>query len=318
MAKIKGENLMVFKNDRSIAYATNHTLNIDAEFDEQNINKDDYDEDWGGGEIKRLNWTITSDNFYSVDGQGNLYDDIEYAMLAMQPFDIVFGRKNGTQTNVPTGGWRPTQGLVYSGKAMITKLELDAQVGEYARFNVEMQGVGALTIRYNYDMDNGSQGSDEQLEEYGNWYDVESYDNAIRNGYDTIEFGALDELSVKVGDIMRLKVYFAGGENFSWWSWVEGRVTALDEPNNQVNIVWSDTLNRYKYYDREDLELDGHDYPTYISGGLTLTGDDRIDAPVGSLVCISVNANHDVLYGEIAQQNENNTVIGCYYFHSDD
>ena len=307
---------MVFKNDRSIAYATNHTLNIDADIDTDDIDKDDYDDDWGGGEIKQLHWTITSENFYSVDGQGNLYDDLEYAMLTMEPFTVVFGRKNGSANHVPTGGWRPTQGRVYTGKVIITKLDLNAQVGEYATFTVEMQGVGALNIRYNYDMNNGSQGSDEQLGEDGDWYDVESYDNAIRNGYDTIEFNALDELSVKVGDVMRLKVYFAGGENFSWWTWVDGRVTYIDEPDDEITIVWNDTLNRYKYYDRGSLNLDGHDYAEYISSGLTLTGDDRIDDPVGTLVCIKVNLMGDILYGEVSDQNQDNTVIGCYYFYS--
>ena len=77
MGKIKGGDLMLFVNNKSIAYATNHTLEISAELQDVS-NKDEGAGDWATQEVGLLSWTASTENLYSLDGAGNnfatLYD----------------------------------------------------------------------------------------------------------------------------------------------------------------------------------------------------------------------------------------------------
>jgi len=67
MSKIKGGDLMLFVDGKSIAYATNHTLEINAETSDTS-NKDEGAGDWATQEVTLLSWTASSENLYSTDG----------------------------------------------------------------------------------------------------------------------------------------------------------------------------------------------------------------------------------------------------------
>lgn len=143
MAKIKGGDMMLFVDGNSIAYATSHTLEINGETVDTS-NKDEGGGDWASSEVSILSWQATSENLYSVDGQGDNFEDLFDLMVAKTPIDAVFAKKSQTATDVPTGGW--TAGTPkYSGKLVITSLSLNAPNGEYATYTVQFQGVGALT-----------------------------------------------------------------------------------------------------------------------------------------------------------------------------
>ena len=143
MSKIKGGDLMLFVGNKSIAYATNHTLSINAETADTS-NKDEGGGDWASNEVKILSWSATSENLYSVDGQGDNFSDLFDFMVAKTPIAAVFSKKSQTATDVPTGGWTASVPK-YTGNVVITKLELNAPNGDYATYTVEFQGVGALT-----------------------------------------------------------------------------------------------------------------------------------------------------------------------------
>lgn len=144
MSKIKGGDMMLFVDSKSIAYATSHTLEINGETVDTS-NKDEGGGNWGSSEVSILNWQASSENLYSVDGQGSNFDELFDLMIAKTPITAVFAMKSETtSTNVPTGGW--TVGSPsYSGKVVITNLSLNAPNGEYATFTAQFQGVGALT-----------------------------------------------------------------------------------------------------------------------------------------------------------------------------
>ena len=143
MSKVKGGDLMLFVENKSIAYATNHTLSINAETADTS-NKDEGGGDWASNEVKILSWSATSENLYSTDGQGDNYADLYDIMVAKTPVTAVFSKKSQNQSYVPTGGWTSSTPK-YTGNVVITKLELNAPNGDYATFSVEFQGVGALT-----------------------------------------------------------------------------------------------------------------------------------------------------------------------------
>lgn len=142
--KIRGGELMFFLNDESIAFATNHTLEISGETSDTS-NKDEGGGDWSAQEVNLLSFSGTSENLYSVDGEGNNFDGLFDIMIAKTPVDAVFSLKAETGTDVPTGGWSPKTGSGYKGKVVITSLNLNAPNGDYATYTVQFQGVGALT-----------------------------------------------------------------------------------------------------------------------------------------------------------------------------
>ena len=134
---------MLFVDGKSIAYATSHTLTISGDTQDTS-NKDEGGGSWASSEISKLNWSASSDNLYSVDGEGNNFGDLFDAMLNKEPIDAVFCLKSQMSlTDVPTGGWS-TSVPSYSGKVVITSLEINAPNGEYATFTAQFTGVGAL------------------------------------------------------------------------------------------------------------------------------------------------------------------------------
>lgn len=149
MKKIKGGSLMLFLDGKSIAFATNHTLEISADMADTS-NKDEGAGDWAAQEVNLLSWTATSENLYSLDGEGDNFADLFDIMIAKTPVDAVFCKKSADDSvvNVPTGGWTPQAAAAsapqYVGKVVISSLSLNAPNGEYATYTANFSGVGAL------------------------------------------------------------------------------------------------------------------------------------------------------------------------------
>lgn len=143
MSKILGGDLMLFLDGKSIAYATNHTLEISGETSDTS-NKDEGGGGWASQEVSLLSWTASSENLYSLDGKGDNFADLFDIMVAKTPVQAVFAKKAETATDVPTGGWTATANSGYRGNVVITSLQLNAQNGEYATYTVNFTGVGAL------------------------------------------------------------------------------------------------------------------------------------------------------------------------------
>lgn len=84
---IKGRDLMLFDNNgHSYAYATNHTFSLTAETTD--ISSKDHGA-WGGSEVSRYSWEITSENLYTTEDYDRLFD----SMVAGTPITVRFGLK---------------------------------------------------------------------------------------------------------------------------------------------------------------------------------------------------------------------------------
>ncbi len=68
---VKGDELMLFRNDTSIAYATSHTLTING--NPIDISSKDHGF-WGASEIGNVTWEITSENLYTDKYYDALFD----------------------------------------------------------------------------------------------------------------------------------------------------------------------------------------------------------------------------------------------------
>lgn len=138
---IKGDDLMLFDaSGHSIAYATSHVLTVNAET--VDINTKDHGV-WGGSEVNKITWEISSDNLYTDDA----YDTLFNMLLAKQAVDVYFGHKTETGTGTVVDGdydyWTKGTGC-YTGKAYITSLVANANSGENATLQVTLKGAGKI------------------------------------------------------------------------------------------------------------------------------------------------------------------------------
>lgn len=157
MAVIKGGDLMLFLESgtgstatkKSIAFATNHTLNISA--DTKETSSKDSGGVWQTSEVGILSWTASSENLYADAGAGFGYDELFDMMVARKAIKAVFGLEgdsanlnDGKLAQVPNAGWKPKTGKGYEGSVIITGLSKNAPNGDNATFTVDFTGVGEL------------------------------------------------------------------------------------------------------------------------------------------------------------------------------
>ena len=139
---IEGSDLMLFIGGKSIAFATSHSLSINAETVE--TTSKDTGGMWVSKAIRKISWTMNTENLYSVEGAGENYDTLFDAMVNKTFLTAVFATKSSEANEVPTGGWAATAGQGYTGQVVVTSLELNAPNGDNATFTASFEGVGEL------------------------------------------------------------------------------------------------------------------------------------------------------------------------------
>lgn len=146
---VKGSDLMIFaKLDtamKSIAYATNHTLDIQGDVQETS-SKDSGK--WKDNQVTKFGWTATSENLCSGVGATDAYGILFEKMIAREPIEIhsTIAKDANSDTGAPEGGWLPTAGQGLKGKAYINSLALNAQDSQKATMTIGLTGAGALAI----------------------------------------------------------------------------------------------------------------------------------------------------------------------------
>ena len=140
---VKGDELMLFKDNKSLAYATSHTLSITGNTVDISSKDHGY---WGASEIGNITWEITSENLY-VDSE---FDGLFTAMVAKSPVTVTFGHADNYNANGlgdSSTNWIPDASVgakYYQGPAIITSLQANANTGENATYSITLTGNGAL------------------------------------------------------------------------------------------------------------------------------------------------------------------------------
>lgn len=136
---IKGRDLMLFDSEgKSLAFATNHTLNITAETTD--ISSKDHGI-WGATEISKYTWEIQSENLYTEAGYANMFDK----MLAGDSMTVKFGLKQTPTSSDETDLANSSAGThYYTGDALITSLTANANNGDNATYSVTLTGVSQI------------------------------------------------------------------------------------------------------------------------------------------------------------------------------
>ena len=149
MSVIKGGDLMLFVNGKSIAFATNHTISINA--DTKETSTKDNGGFWQVSEVGMLSRTCTSENLMGDPMAGIGFDELFDIMIARKPVTGIFALE-GNSTNfidqklgaAPTAGWTAKTDDGYTGQLIITSLEKNAPNGDNATMKVSFTGVGEL------------------------------------------------------------------------------------------------------------------------------------------------------------------------------
>lgn len=135
---ILGSDLMLFKNNKALAAATNCKLTISANMLETS-SKDSgcWTEKQGG----KLNWTASSDNLFVISEVDDLFDALINRTQVSLQFSTVSNKADCSE--VPSTGWTASSDG-YTGTAIISSIDINAQDGENATYTVSFEGTGAL------------------------------------------------------------------------------------------------------------------------------------------------------------------------------
>lgn len=140
---IRGNELMLFKDNKSLACATNHTFNI-------TVNTADVAHKdtgmWQTSIVTGYAWEVSSENLMVVAEYKKLFKEL----VKGDPVEIDFGiagdfNVNGLESIVGDS-WTPGTALKLTGKAIITALNLNAPAGDNANYSISLKGNGALTL----------------------------------------------------------------------------------------------------------------------------------------------------------------------------
>lgn len=242
---IKGDDLMVFDGDkRSIAYATQHTLSLTA--DSSEINTKDHGI-YGGTDINKINWEITSENLYT----SSAFDGLFEKMMNREPVALYWGLKAQTDASktVVNGDyeyWTPNTDSVYSGEAYITSLTANANTSENATFSVTFTGTGKIT-NLSDPIENGFRYSSN----IDKWL-VQTQGGAtvLTNYFEIDKRGLPDDAHKSAADwYTHLSVITNNDVNYNIYEWDESTVSIevnignLQVFTDTIQLVWTDANN---------------------------------------------------------------------------
>ena len=140
---IKGDELMLFNGEKSITYATSHTLTVNGNTIDISSKDHGY---WGASEVGNITWEITSENLYTDKYYGELFD----AMVSRNQLSVAFGFASNWDINGLVDATNAEYTLdktktYYTGKVYVTSLTANANSGENATISITLTGCGALT-----------------------------------------------------------------------------------------------------------------------------------------------------------------------------
>lgn len=143
MDKIKGQNLRIKLGGKYVAMSTSCTLHISANLEESSTK--DSTNGWQENEVTGMNWDISVDALYAVgdeDTTGVGGEDALDLILAQQEVEIEFERTNGAQNRVPVDGAK-----VYTGKAFVNDISIQAQNRQNTTYTLQATGNGEIKLK---------------------------------------------------------------------------------------------------------------------------------------------------------------------------
>ena len=139
---LKG-NLHLFVGDLPVAFETSSTLNLSTEeIDVSNKMMGD----WSGSLAGKKSFTISCESLVTRKEGALSYDTLLEKQIAGNPLDFFFGDATAADKDNFGGTFtKDTSKKNYTGKAIITSLEIKSDNGAIVSCSASFKGVGALS-----------------------------------------------------------------------------------------------------------------------------------------------------------------------------
>lgn len=141
MSYIKGQNLRVMVGNKCVAAATSASVHVAQEL--QDSSTKDSTGDWTEQEVTGLSWDASCDALFVIDSSdttGEQIVDLLDTLIAKTEVTLSF-----KQTGSAKNRTAPTGGLVWTGKALVSDISINADNKQNATYTVKFTGNGALT-----------------------------------------------------------------------------------------------------------------------------------------------------------------------------
>lgn len=135
---LDGTDLILSVGSEALGFSTGCKISTSAETGER-VTKEASGGKWKEKYVKSFSESISADGcvLRSVSTGLPTYDELKAMMLAGVPVDASYALRDGDQrTGKVSGG--------YSGKYIITSIELDGQAGNDAKYSVKLDNCGAV------------------------------------------------------------------------------------------------------------------------------------------------------------------------------
>jgi predicted secreted protein len=140
-----GGDLMIFSSSgatlQPIAFSTSAKLTINLNTLEISSKDSGY---WEESQAGKMNWEMSTDALlnFEMTGSTNGFEDLYNYMIARQPINVSFAKKTGTAPNYTVDGTAKQ----FTGEALITSFDIQANDNEYSTASISLKGTGALTL----------------------------------------------------------------------------------------------------------------------------------------------------------------------------
>lgn len=142
MATILGSDLMVFVDNKPIAFSTSAKISVNA--NAEDISSKDSGL-WEESLITKFSWTVSTDALYSIDGASTGNSDLSElwtSFVGKTKVSVAFAVKDGTSPN-----WtKKTGSKAFTGSGYIVKLDANADQKGVANYSIEIKGDGELQL----------------------------------------------------------------------------------------------------------------------------------------------------------------------------
>lgn len=131
---LDGTDLLLSVGGKALAYSTSCKISTSTETGER-ITKETATARWKEAYVKSFSETITADGLVltNSDAEKPTYKELKVLQLAGEPVIAAYYQRSSD------GG-----SIGYSGKYIITKLDIDGTAGEDAKYSIELQNSGAI------------------------------------------------------------------------------------------------------------------------------------------------------------------------------
>ena len=130
---LDGTDLILSVGGGALAYSTGCKITTSAETGER-VTKEASTGKWKEKYVKSYSESISADGLVCTSGSGGpSYDTLKSLMLSGSPVDGSYAVRGNDGTNN------------YTGKYIITSLDLDGQAGEDAKYSVQLENYGKVS-----------------------------------------------------------------------------------------------------------------------------------------------------------------------------